>query len=209
VNPGAPAKLAFSQQPSNTMLNQAITPAVTAQILDANNNLTTSTANLSVALTGSPAGGTLGGNTSVAAVAGIATFSNLSVNKAGTYTLSATSGVLTGATSAAFTISNPVPTLASISPISSNLGQTLNVVFTGTNFVNGASTVSFGSDITVNTITVNSSTQITANITIPANAIIGAHNGTVTTAAPGGGTTSSQIFTVNNPATTTVLTKRQ
>src|SRR6185369_11963441 len=98
------------------------------------------------------------------------------------------------------------PTLASISPISSNLGQTLNVVFTGTNFVNGASTVSFGSDITVNTITVNSSTQITANITIPANAIIGAHNGTVTTAAPGGGTTSSQIFTVNNPATTTVLT---
>ena len=206
VNPGAPAKLVMSQQPTSTLLNQKIAPAVTVQILDANNNLTTSTANVTVGLTGSPAGVTLGGTTTVAAVAGVATFNNLSVNKAGTYTLSASSGVLTGTTSTSFTISNPVPTLTSISPVSGNLGQTLDVVFTGTNFVNGASTVNFGPDITVNTTTVNSPTQITANITIPTTATVGAHSATVTVAAPGGGTTSGQTFTVNNPATTTVVT---
>ena len=52
-----------------------------------------------------PANGTLSGTTAVSAVGGVATFSTLSVDKAGAgYTLSVTSGALSGATSGAFAI---------------------------------------------------------------------------------------------------------
>ena len=205
VNSGAPSKLAFAQQPSTTTAGQAITPAVTVQIQDANGNLTSSTANVTVGIGTNPSSGTLSGTTTVAAVAGVATFGNLSIDKGGVgYTLTAASSGLAGATSTAFTINNPAPTLTTISPTSGNLGQTLPVVFTGTNFIAGVSTVSLGADITVNTVTVNSSTQITANVTIPNNATVGPHNASVTNAAPGGGTaTLTGAFTVNNPTTTT------
>jgi Tol biopolymer transport system component len=60
-----------------------------------------------VAIGTNPSGGTLSGTTMIIAVAGVATFSNLSIDKAGTgYTLQATSGALTAATSAAFNITN-------------------------------------------------------------------------------------------------------
>src|SRR5207244_2805368 len=79
-------------------------PAVTVRLLDVFNNLTTSSA--SVALTPSgPGGFTLGSTTNVAAVNGVATFSNLVLTTAGTYTLSAASTGLTGATSNSFTLS--------------------------------------------------------------------------------------------------------
>ncbi|MDZ7359144.1 MAG: T9SS type A sorting domain-containing protein [candidate division KSB1 bacterium] len=60
--------------------------------------------------------------------------------------------------------------------------------------------MSFGADITVNSTTVNSATQITANITIGANATLGARHVSVTNAAPGGGTaTLTNGFTVIGP----------
>src|SRR5437667_176154 len=202
---GAAAKLPFAQQPTDTAAGQTIS-VVTVQILDTNGNLTGSTANVSLALTGNPAGVTLSGTLTKAAVSGVATFNDLSTNKGGVYTLSASSAGLTGATSASFTITNPAPTLASIAPTSGNLTQTLDVTFTGTNFISGVSSVSFGSDITVNSTVVNSQTAITANITIPANATVGVHNVSVTNATPGGGTaTLNGAFTVNNPATTTTV----
>ncbi len=50
-------------------------------------------------------GGTLSGTLTVASARGVATFSNLSVNNAGTgYTLTAAAPLLTSATSAAFNI---------------------------------------------------------------------------------------------------------
>ena len=68
---------------------------------------------------------------------------------------------------------------------------------TGTNFIAGVTTVSFGANITVNTTTVDDPTQITANITIANGAALGARNVTVTNPAPGGGTaTSNNGFTV-------------
>ena len=68
---------------------------------DANGNVVTSdNSSVTVAIGTNPGGGTLGGTLTVAAVNGVATFSNLSINKAGTgYTLTATDGSLSGATS--------------------------------------------------------------------------------------------------------------
>ena len=106
IAPGAAAKLVFAAQPSNASAGQAIAPAVTVQVLDANNNLVTSSnAAIGIAIANNPGGGTLSGTTSIAAVNGMATFSDLSINKVGSgYTLSATSAPLTGATSIGFNI---------------------------------------------------------------------------------------------------------
>ncbi|MCB1589267.1 MAG: DUF11 domain-containing protein [Xanthomonadales bacterium] len=105
---GAPAQLAFGQQPTNTAAGAVITPAPTVRILDAGGNLTTSMASISVALGNNPGSATLGGTTTVAASDGIATFPGLTVSNGGTgYTLTASGAGATGTTSAAFNISCP------------------------------------------------------------------------------------------------------
>jgi alpha-tubulin suppressor-like RCC1 family protein len=102
----APAQLAFTAQPSNAGSGVAITPPVAVAIEDAIGNIVTSATNpVTVAIGTNPAAGTLSGTTTVPAVSGIATFSNLSIDRAASgYTLVATSGALTGATSVAFAI---------------------------------------------------------------------------------------------------------
>src|SRR5439155_17112965 len=69
------------------------------------NTATGFTGTVTVALGANPGGGTLSGTTSVAAVNGVATFANLSINKVGTgFTLSATATGVTSATSGGFNI---------------------------------------------------------------------------------------------------------
>ena len=105
VVPGAASKLAFGIEPSNAGASAPIRPAITVRILDANDNLTGSTASVTAAIGTNPGGGTLSGTLSPAAVAGTATFSDLAIDAAGTgYTLTAASTGLTGATSNTFNI---------------------------------------------------------------------------------------------------------
>jgi hypothetical protein len=73
-----------------------------------------------------------------------------------------------------------LPTITSITPDHGNQGETLDVIITGTNFA-GATGVSFGAGITVNSFNVDFSTQITANISINADAATGARDISVTT----------------------------
>jgi hypothetical protein len=99
-----------------------------------------------------------------------------------------------------FTVEYPRPTLSSISPASGNRLQTLDVVFTGTGFVMGATTVNIDdNNIKINSTTVNSPISLTVNLTITAQAAAGKHNFSVRT---GGGFSEDRIFTVNNPAPT-------
>jgi len=104
--PQAPAKVGFTTQPSAVQAGQAITPAIAVSIQDQYGNTNTSATNtVSVGFSSNPGGATLGGTTSMAAVAGVATFNNLSVSAAGTaYSLAASSGSLTSATSSAFNV---------------------------------------------------------------------------------------------------------
>jgi hypothetical protein len=103
---GAPTKLGFKVQPVNTAAGASIFPAVQVSIQDSiGNTVTTSNAPVTIAIANNAGGGTLGGTLTVNAVNGVAIFSNLKINAAGTgYTLTATSGVLTAATSNAFNI---------------------------------------------------------------------------------------------------------
>src|SRR2546430_1617186 len=111
ITPGPPTQLAFTVQPSGTAAGASITPALQIVARDAQGNTVPSfTGVVTLALETNPAGGTLSGTTSVAAVAGVATFSTLSIDKSGSgktgtgYTLSATAAGLTGATSEPFDI---------------------------------------------------------------------------------------------------------
>jgi hypothetical protein len=107
IMPGVATHLAFFAQPTNATAGVPIAPSVVVNALDANNNIATAyTANVVAAIGTNAGGGTLSGTSSVAAVAGVATFANLSIDKSGTgYTLHATSGSLTDATSSGFNIS--------------------------------------------------------------------------------------------------------
>lgn len=92
------------------------------------------------------------------------------------------------------------PTVTSINANQGTQGQTLQIIITGTNLT-GATAVSFGAGITVNSFTINSAAQITANITIDPSAVAGARDISVTT--PGGTATLTGGFTVNASAPTT------
>jgi large repetitive protein len=106
VTPGAAARLAFTGQPATTVAGATILPPVAVTVQDAiGNTVTASTAGVTVAIGSNPAGGTLSGTMTVAAVNGVATFGDLSIDRAGTgYTLTAASAGLSGATSGAFDI---------------------------------------------------------------------------------------------------------
>ncbi len=108
---GPPSQLAFITEASDGTAGGAITPAPQVAIRDASSNLVTSATNaVTVELASNPGGGTLMGTTTVSAVDGVATFSDLSVDKVGAgFTLRATSGNLQSATTASFDISPAAP----------------------------------------------------------------------------------------------------
>lgn len=103
---GTAAKLAFSQVPVTTNAGATITPAVRVAIQDAGGNTVASaTGAVTMAIGTNPGGGNLSGTTTVNAVNGVATFSTLAIDKAGTgYTLDASAAGLASTTSPAFDI---------------------------------------------------------------------------------------------------------
>ena len=114
ITPGTATHLAFNVQPANAVAGVAISPSVTVQVLDANNNVVTtdSSTKVTLAIGTNPGSGTLSGTLQRTAASGTATFAGLSINKTGTgYTLAAsdttgTGGIhpLTGGTSSTFNI---------------------------------------------------------------------------------------------------------
>jgi len=123
--------LAFSTQPTNTQAGTTIA-TVRVSALDAANGVVTGfTGTITVAIGANPATGTLTGTLSAAAVSGVATFSNLSIDNAGSgYTLTAAASGLTGTTSTAFNVTAPPATHLSFStqPTSTQAGATIATV---------------------------------------------------------------------------------
>jgi hypothetical protein len=105
IDPAAADHLFLLQQPTDSTAGEAILPALEVEILDRFNNLTSSLASITMSLGANPGGGTLAGTTTQAAISGIATFVDLSIDKAGEgYTLQAMNSGLTGTISNEFTI---------------------------------------------------------------------------------------------------------
>jgi large repetitive protein len=174
ITVGAANKLAFTVQPTNTVAGASITPSVAVTIQDVAGNTVNSTANVTIAIGTNPGGGTLTGTATRAAVAGVATFPAMSINRAGTgYTLTAASGVLTGATSSTFNIT---------------VGAANKVVFTQqpTNTTAGAS-ITPSVAVTIQDVagnTVNTNANVT--VAIGTNPGGGTLSGTLTQAAVAG-----------------------
>ncbi|MEP6491727.1 MAG: Ig-like domain-containing protein [bacterium] len=146
INPGAPTKLAFSVNPTNTVADSAIRPPVAVNLLDAaGNNATGATDSVFVAIaagTGT-AGAILSGGSRVASAKGVATFSGLNINTPGAgYVLVATGLGLTQTASTAFTIAPAPPSIVSAVPASLDaLFPTTRIALNGTHFVVNATTV--------------------------------------------------------------------
>lgn len=100
--------VAITSQPSAGVTGVAFVSQPVVQIRDASNAAVT-TSNAPVTAVISSGVGTLGGTTTVNAVNGVATFTNLTVTGTGVFTLTFTSIGLTQATSRGITISEPPP----------------------------------------------------------------------------------------------------
>ncbi|MCU1448884.1 MAG: Peptidase families and domain protein, partial [Acidimicrobiales bacterium] len=106
VSAATATKLAITTQPGGGTGGTAWTTQPVVKVQDTYSNVaTTNTSNVTFAITTNPSTGTLSGTTTVAASAGIATFTNLAIDKAGNgYILTATDGALTSAASSGFNI---------------------------------------------------------------------------------------------------------
>ena len=101
-----------------------------------------------------------------------------------------------------FKVTSTAITLTGITPFSSPIGSTVQVVLTGTNFTAASSVSVSGIGITVNGVAVVSSTQMTASIAVAATAAVGTRN---VTAVSGSNVTSPLPFTVTPAAAVTVV----
>ena len=105
VEPGAASALAFTVQPASAAPGALITPAVTVDVHDQFANRVASSSDITLAIGTNPSGGIMSGTTTVAAVGGVASFSDLRLDQEGTgYTLTAAAVGLSGATSRSFDI---------------------------------------------------------------------------------------------------------
>lgn len=111
VIPGPPTRLVFTVQPSNASAGQSISPSIQVAVQDNDGNTIPNATNaVTLNLLDNPGGSTLSGTVTRNAVNGIATFNNISLNKAANgYTLQASASGLTGAVSTAFNINPGAP----------------------------------------------------------------------------------------------------
>ncbi len=168
---GPAAKLVFTTQPpANGAAGTAFGAVV--QIQDASGFLVaTSTASVTITSTSAGVTGTL----TVAAVGGVANFSNLTFNTPGVYTLSAASAGLTGATSSSITVAGPASKL----------------IFTTQPPATGTAATAFGAVVQVQDANGYLVTTSTASVTITSTAA--GVSGTTTVPAVGGVATFSSL----------------
>ena len=105
---GSPPVLSFFSQPNSVNAGQIISPPIQVVASDSLGSTdTTFTGSITIALASNSAGGALSGTLTRRALKGIASFSDLRIDRAGTYTLRASTSGAAAVTSAAFTISTP------------------------------------------------------------------------------------------------------
>jgi len=100
-----PPVLGFFVQPNTSNAGQLMSPPVEVVARDSLGSTDTAfTGTITIGLTGNSTGASLSGTTSRRAVNGIAAFDDLRVDKAGTYTLQASTSGAEAVTSTAFSI---------------------------------------------------------------------------------------------------------
>ncbi len=218
--PDAPTQLSFRVQPGNTTASYAINPAVQVAALDSTGRVALSfTGSVTLAIGTNPGNGTLAGTTTVTAVAGVASFTTLSLDKVGTgYTLTAAATGLTGAASAAFNITAGPPSqlVFTVQPSNAVAGQTISpAVLLNEQDQSGNLVSTFTGNITValganpNGANLSGTTTVAAVggvATFGTLSINRAGTGYTLTATGGGAATSAAFNVLAGPATHLVFT---
>ncbi|HXJ31057.1 MAG TPA: hypothetical protein VNG35_10465 [Gemmatimonadales bacterium] len=97
--------LVFVAEPSTAHVGAFITPAIQVAVEDTLGVVdTTVHGGVTMALSTNPTGAVLSGSTTIVLTAGVATFSDLTINLQGTYVMSASSAGLSTGTSTSFDI---------------------------------------------------------------------------------------------------------
>jgi hypothetical protein len=105
VSPTNASKLVFQTVPGSGAAGNALSPSVTVEVEDQFSNVVTSDGSMvTLAVASGPGGFDSSSTVSVPAVNGVATFSNLLLDTGGTYTLGASDGGLSPATSPTITL---------------------------------------------------------------------------------------------------------
>lgn len=170
--PAAPVRLVFSQQPTTGYENIPFLPQPVVHAIDAYGNLTTSfNGTVFLSLGNNPAGGVLQGTLFSQAVNGVATFTGISINKAGQdYRLVAQTTSLEPAVGELFTID----------PQNANLALTMS---SSPNPVTAGATITYSMNI--ENLGPLTATGLTLRLELP--------NGAVFTSANGTGWSCSQV----------------
>jgi hypothetical protein len=93
---GAATQLVFLTEPGNGTAGSNLSPQPAVAVEDANNNIVYSDlSDVQLTISGGPSGATLSDTCTGSEFYGVVTFSDCSVNTAGTYTLTATDGSFT------------------------------------------------------------------------------------------------------------------
>lgn len=201
---GAASKIAITTQPAASV-TAGTSASMSVSVEDTYGNLVSSTDSISVALTPS---GFVGATTTVTATGGVANFTNLPIDAAGSYTITATDGAHTAwtATTSSFTVIAAAPSqvIWTTSPGTSIAGSavvgppTVKIEDAYNNLVSGAvvnMAVTTGPGVFIaSTTSVTTSTPGTA--AFPSLFLQAAGNYTITASAGSASATSSS-FTVN------------
>lgn len=173
IPPPTETKLVFLQQPpANGGAGVPLSPAVTVAAQDQFGNTYTADSSSTVTLTLN--GGTFngGGNTATAIVSnGVATFNNLLVSAAGTYTLTATDGALSSATSSSFTVAANAKLAITQQPTQTTAGVAIQPAVTVAVEDQGGNVVS--TDTSTVTLTISHGSFANGSTTMTAAAVNG------------------------------------
>jgi hypothetical protein len=203
IAPGAPVNLVFTTQPGASSAGSAV-PSTVVKIEDSFNNVVTTSSD-SVTLTpNGPGGFDPSATSTVTAVNGVATFTNLVLDKSGSYTLSASTPDGAVGTSHAFTVSalSATQLVFTQAPTNNTAGtvQTPNVVVQAQDQFGNAATTATGT-VTLSsnpTVTLTSGTRALSSgtATFSALAIQTAGTYTLTASLSGLPSVTSGSFTI-------------
>src|SRR5205814_530344 len=164
------------------------------------------TGNITVAIGTNPSTGTLSGTKTVAAVAGVATFSGLSIDKAGTgYTLTATGAGSTTSTAFNITAGTATALVFSVEPTNTVAGAALTPAGEDTaqegngntaTGLTGSITVAIGTNPSIESFPARRSSDVVAGVATFSGLSIDKAGTGYTLTATGAGSTTSAAFNI-------------
>ncbi|HYK12140.1 MAG TPA: PKD domain-containing protein [Gemmatimonadales bacterium] len=202
-----PTHLIFTGQPSSTQAGAAISPSVQVSVADSTGSTVLGyNGSVTVALGANPGSGTLSGTKTVAVSGGVATFSGLSIDKAGSnYTLTASTNGLGSATSSAFNVTAPPSTTGSLTVTTATTGSNLPSGYSVAVDGGAGQAIGINASVTINNLSAGSHTValsgVASNCTVS-----GGTSQTVTVTAGGTVSASFSVSCAAPPPTTGSLT---